>query len=165
MKIEELTQLERNIEILMPKVGCLEERDEYLLKHGLYKEWRSLFVKYANLALVGDSEALKRSLFLLWYQCAEPNQLSGINELDENLAEKILIKIDTMSESGKLDSELTFMLPFYYQITEWYFERFSNLNNILKASLANPDLWELEVPKVNWGNRGVMGDYWSSKGL
>jgi hypothetical protein len=165
MKIENLTQLERSIKVRMPKEGCFDERDEYLLKHGLYQDWRSLFVKYANLALDGDAEALKRSLFFLWYQCAEPNQLSGINELDENLAKKILIKIDTMSESGKLDSELAFMLPFYYQITEWYFERFSNLENILKASIANPNLWEKEAPKVNWGNRGVMGDYWSSKGL
>ena len=165
MNIDKLTQLEVKIKTLMPKEGHFKERDEYLLKHGLYEDWRNLFINYVNLAFKGNSEALKRSLFFLWYQCAEPNQLSGIKELDEGLIEKVLIKVDSMSESGNLDSELTFMLPFYYQVTEWYFERFSNLNNITKASTTNPDLWEREAPKIKWENRGIMGDYWLSKGL
>ena len=165
MKIEELTQIEKNIESRMPEGGHFEERHDYLLEHGLYQDWRNLFVQYANLALDDDLEAIKRSLFFIWYQCAEPSQLSGINEIDESLVEMVLLKVDTLSAVGKLDLELTFMLPFYYQVAEWYFERFSGLENLIQASISNADLWQREAIKVNWKNRGIMGDYWLSKGL
>ena len=165
MKIEELTQIEKSIKSRMPEGGHFEERHAYLSEHGLYEDWRSLFVQYANLALDGDLEAIKRALFFIWYQCAEPNQLSGINELDEDLVEKVLLKVDSLFGSGKLDIELTFMLPFYYQVAEWCFERFSGLENLVQASISNSELWQGEAPKVNWKNRGSMGEYWSSKGL
>jgi len=165
MNIENLTQLEKSIEIRMPNGGHFEERDEYLLSYGLYNDWSDVFIKYVNLALSGNLEALKRSLFFLWYQCSEPDQLSGIRELDEDMTNKILIKIDSMAEADELDAELTFMLPFYYQVAEWYFERFNDLDNVRKASISNSDLWEKEAVKVNWKNRGIMGEYWISQGL
>ena len=64
MKIEELTKIEKSIESLMPEGGHFEERHTYLSEHGLYKDWRNLFVQYANLALDDDLEATKRALFL-----------------------------------------------------------------------------------------------------
>jgi len=165
MNIQELTAKEASIESKMPKGGYFEERDEYLKKNGLYEEWRKVFIQYSQLAKEGELEALKRAIFFCWYQCAEPNSLSGLLGLDEIHIHDVLTEAEKLSGSNELDSELKFMLPFYYQVCNWYFERFEGLHYLLEASLQNNALWEAEAPKYDWKNRGIMGDYWSSKGL
>ncbi|GAA3927607.1 hypothetical protein [Litoribacillus peritrichatus] len=165
MNIESLTKLESRIEDRMPKSGTFEERHKFLEGNGIYQEWRGLFEKYSELAFSGDIEALKRTLFFIWYQCSEPNQLSGLNKLDEKITEKVLREIDSLVELNKLDNELEFMLPYYFQVCEWYFERFNKLNALSKASKIKSELWQVEAPKCKWLSRGRMGEYWSSKGL
>jgi len=164
MSIELLTEIERSIQIRMPKGGTFEDRNDFLISNGIYKEYQSVFEKYSELGVSGDLEALKRSLFFLWYQCSEPNQLSGLDELNEALTEKVLARIDRIAEENHLDEELEFMLPYYYQVCEWYFDRFNNLNSLSIASKANADMWVQNAPKHKWANRGIMGEYWSSKG-
>lgn len=165
MNIEVLTQLESSIQKRMPEAGYFEERDKYLQQNEIYEEWRGVFEKYVNLALNGNMEALKRSVFFLWYQFSEPCQLSGLLDLNEHLTQSILNRVNTLSETNSLDTELEFMLPFYFQVCDWYFERFSNMDELINASHKNSDLWETEAPKQKWENRGIMGEYWASKGL
>lgn len=149
----------------MPSGGHFEERDKYLLENKIYENWRGIFEKYATLALDGQDEALTRAVFFIWYQCSEPNQLSGLALLNEEFTNRILARVNTLAGSDSLHHELKFMLPFYYQVCEWYFERFENMESLYLASKENLDLWEIEAPKQNWNNRGIMGEYWSSKGL
>ncbi len=165
MNIHNLTNIEVSISKRMPKNGSFEERDTYLESHKLYGDLRSLFVEYAALAIEGDAEALKRALFFSWYQCSEPNQLSGLSELNEELIFKVLKKVDSYIETKSIDTELTFMLPYYFEVCDWYFERFTGLDNLLHASKNNIDKWAQEAPNQNWDNRGMMGEYWISKGL
>jgi len=164
MKLEEITRKETELLHRMPKGGFCEERDEYLKKHDLYKEWQEIFTHYVEIATTGDIEAIKRALFFLWYQCSEPNQLSGINNLDEHLVEKVLLIVDKLAESHELDSELKWMLPYYYSVAEWYFARFQKLNGLLAASVTNKELWQTEKPKSTFINRGQLGEYWHSIG-
>jgi len=149
----------------MPKGGCFEERHDYLLTNGIYSEWSGVFEQYVELALGGNTEALKRSLFFLWYQCSEPNQLSGLSDLNEQLIEKILRMVANQAKGSALDLEMQFMLPYYFQVCSWYFERFSKLDALTNQSLTNTELWQTEAAKQSWAHRGIMGDYWSSKGL
>jgi len=162
MKLEDLTNQETELLQSMPKNGFFKERDEYLEKNGIYKRWRDIFEGYVHLASAGDIEAVKRALFFLWYQCSEPNALSGINNLDDNLVEKALLIVNSIAENEDLDMELKWMLPYYYAVTNWYFERFKGLNSLLKASKRNENLWETEKSKSIFGNRGQLGEYWSS---
>jgi len=165
MKIDELTERENRLEKNMPSGGYFEERDEYLKNNKIYEENKSIFCEYVSLANKGNLEAIKRALFYLWYQCSEPNQLSGISELDERKIQSILLAVNKLSENMKLDVELKYMLPYYYQVCEWYFERFKNLEALLLASKENINLWEKEASKSKKQNRGKMGEYWSSKGV
>ncbi len=165
MNIHNLTDIEVSIFKRMPKNGNFEERDTYLKSHKLYGALRNLFSEYASLAIEGNTEALKRALFFAWYQCSEPNQLSGLSELDEELIFEVLKKVDSYIETKSIDTELSFMLPYYYEVCDWYFERFSGLESLLFASKINIDKWAQEAPKQNWDNRGMMGEYWISKGL
>jgi hypothetical protein len=165
MNIELLTKLEDSLEGRMPQGGTFEERHDFLEANGMYQEWRVLFEKYTQLALGDDVEALKRALFFLWYQCSEPTQLSGLDSLDELATEKILRKIEDIIVQNELDKELEFMLPYYYQVCEWYFDRFNELDILLRASRTKNELWQDEAPRSTWKSRGIMGVYWSSKGL
>ena len=165
MSIEILTEIESSIQGRMPQSGTFEERHVFFTANGIYREWQSVFEKYAEQGIDGDLEALKRALFFLWYQCAEPNQLSGLSELNEIVTEEVLAKINCIAEGSNLDEELTFMLPYYYQVCEWYFDRFSNLNSLYEASQSNTEMWIKCAPIREWCNRGIMGEYWSSKSL
>jgi len=165
MEIEELTVRENYLEESTPNGGYFEERDNYLKDNKVYEENKSIFSAYVSLAEKGNTEAIKRALFYLWYQCSEPNQLSGNLDLEENEIEKVLFIVNNMAKCHELDLELKFMLPYYYQICEWYFDRFGNLEALLKASNENEELWQVEAPKILYANRGKMGEYWESKSV
>ena len=149
----------------MPINGTIEEMDVFLKKNGLYREWQELFSAYVHLAEGGDLESIKRALFFYWYQCFEPNALSGVSDLDKRLTERVLGIIDSMAEDDELNSELTLMLPFYYSVCNWYLEGFQGLNNLLSASTRNRDMWQTQKFNSSFNNRGQLGNYWSSIGV
>jgi len=163
--MESLTEIEISLIRRMPKKGNFGELDSYLRTTGLYDEWGYLFEQYAALALDGSNEALKRALFFVWYQCSEPCQFSGLFELNEPSCKKILKQVNLLAERKSLDDELTFMLPYYFEVCGWYFERFEELNSLLGASVENGNLWQTESKTKNWKDRGLMGGYWSTIGL
>ncbi len=160
--VEEIGNEEAVLLAKMPLDGFIEQRHEYLNKHGLYDEWRDIYRKYVDLAQVGDLEALKRPLFFAWYQVSEPGWLSGINELPDRQTILVLNFLEERLAHGRFDDELKHMLRYYFIICDYYLERFYPLPNILKISVFLGEL-DRSLPEVNvLGYRGQMGDYWES---
>jgi hypothetical protein len=165
MKIEEITLLEKQLQSEMPVQGYFEDRDEYLRTHNLYERWNSVFENYVELAKENNLEALKRSLFFAWYQLSEPGSLSGIPELEESSCGVVFEITNQLCRKSELDEELSWMLPYYYQICEYYFERFEPLANLRLASEKNSDLWQKSSHSSSFNNRGQLGEYWASKNV
>ena len=162
MSIEELTKLEEILLAKMPDGGYLEERHEYLVKNGLYLEWQSVFEQYVELALEGNTEALKRAVFFLWYQTCEPSPLSGLTNLSN---EKVLLTLEYLNEligNGKIDSELNWMLLYYYQIAEWYIPNEATADAVLKLSSGGSEEYLSKLNKFDFVGRGQLGEYWRS---
>ena len=61
-------------------VDELAAREEILMREGgTHKAWEDVFKEYVTLAREsGDMEALKRAVFLIWYDVAEPSDLTGL---------------------------------------------------------------------------------------
>jgi len=165
MRLDEITQWESALKAKMPHRASMEQRDKYLEEQGFYQEWGGVFKEYAKLALKGDLEALKRCVFFIWYEAAEPVPLHGIWGLDQTLSEKVLGRLNTMCAQGDLDTELRWMLPYYYSVCDFYLDRFSGLDDLLKVSRRNVKLWYKLARKSSFSDRGQLGDYWSAISL
>ncbi len=154
-----LSQVERAI-------GLMEEKHEQFRQSGLFREYEKIYEAYVELI---DSEgegleALKRALFLHWYQMAEPSCFSGLSELPENASRRVFESLERQIESEAIDFELRWMLPYYHMIAEWAFSSYSDLPN-LKALLARDDseLWQkADLNAEDFVSRGQMGNYWRS---
>jgi hypothetical protein len=164
MTLDEITALEYEWLQRQPDRGLMEERDALFQKIGVYEAWRRIFREYVILAGTGDKEALKRSLFLYWYSWAEPHELSGIPPLDKGFAREVLGMIDDMLHKGECDAELTWMLPFYYSVADFYLDDFGpdQFKDLRRASKENRDLYRTLCLKSNFENRGQLGKYWRS---
>ena len=117
MTLDEITALEYEWLAKQPEGGSFEQRHALYQRIGMYGAWQSIFEEYVVLSRQGNLEALKRALFLYWYSWAEPNELSGILGLDENLVKETLRMVDDLTRKGGLDEELKWMLPHYYEDT------------------------------------------------
>ncbi|HEY9401268.1 MAG TPA: hypothetical protein VIQ24_01150, partial [Pyrinomonadaceae bacterium] len=55
--------------------GLMEEKHEQLLQSGVFGEYRKIYEEYVGLieSQAEGLEALKRAIFLHWYQLAEPS--------------------------------------------------------------------------------------------
>ncbi len=190
MTLEELADLEDEWLSKHPK-GSLEDMHSLCEQTGVYAAWRRIFELYVIEARKGDREALKRALFLYWYSCSEPNELSGIFMLDEGLIIEMLGMVNGIVKKDELDVEFKWMIAYYYFMTDWYIDRLRGFRKLKKASRANRAIYvpnwdepacfetlcELEealAGKVNlhpweelclrssFSNRGQMGYYWKS---
>ena len=164
MNIEELSKKEDDIQRSMTSGGHFDQRNEHLHENGLYRESANVFKAYVELAEAGNLEAIKRALFYTWYQISEPNSLSGIPQLDDVLVLKVLTIVDQMAKEGVLDEELKNMLPFYYLVACYYFERFDGLEDLKAASEPGDDIYTQVSNSFDYTNRGQMGYYWHTKG-
>src|SRR4030042_2122651 len=92
MTLEEITSLEYEWMSKHPYGAFTypEKLDALCEQMGIYDAWRMIFREYVSLVRQGNLEALKRALFLLWYECSEPNELSGIKELERQLVKEVL---------------------------------------------------------------------------
>ncbi len=160
--LDEITALEYEWLQKMPDRGFFEERETLFQKIGVYEAWRRIFREYVTLAKTGDREALKRAIFLYWYSFSEPHELTGIPVLDTNLAEEVFGLADSMLEKGECDTELKWMLPFYYSIADFYLDYFwpDRFGHVRRASKENKDLWQTLCLESTYENRGQMGEYW-----
>jgi hypothetical protein len=164
MTLDEITALEYEWLRNQPDHGLMEELHAVFEKTGVYEAWRKIFREYVMLAKAGNREALKRSLFLYWYSWAEPHELSGIPVLDKDLAAEVLGMIDDMLHRGECDVELTWMLPYYYSVAEFYLADFGpdQFEELRRASKENPDLYRTLCLESTFENRGQLGRYWKS---
>ena len=114
---------------------------------GLYK---NLFEGYS---LLEDIEALKRATFIQWYSVIEPNENSGMGEMNTQIEKKNIIKINQLIKNNLIDEEFLFFLNHYYNIGDWYFDSLE-LSPIFKSRT------QLQLDYKNFEGRGVMGEYW-----
>lgn len=148
--------------------GTLEDRDGELTRSGLYAEYAALFGGYVDLAQAADRpedrvEALKRAVFLAWYEGAEPAPLSGLAELPELAVRRTLALLEERCRRGGLDRELAWMLPWYHAIAEHSLLRMPGLRCLEASLLAlDPAAWERERRPDALLGRGAMGRYWAS---
>ena len=159
--LQDLTRAEAEmIEKLSSVVGTIEEKNDQLQALGVYDGFARIYSEYAA---KDDLEATKRAIFYFWYQFSEPPVFSGLSDLPENVNDKVFEKLEEIARSGKIDTELRWMLPYYYSITNWVFDRLYASSSELKHLLTtNGDLWESARRREDFLNRGLMGRYWSS---
>jgi len=146
--------------------GLMEEKHSQLQQSGVYAEYGKIYEAYVQLieSETEGLEALKRSMFLLWYEQAEPSCFSGLFGLSEIANQKVFSYLERRAEAEDLDFELKWMLPFYNLIAEWVFEKRPNIPK-LQAFLASSDsnsFEELGIKSEDFVGRGQMGDYWTS---
>ena len=144
--------------------GLMEEKHSQLQQSGVYAEYGKIYEAYVQLieSETEGLEALKRSMFLLWYEQAEPSCFSGLFGLSEIANQKVFSYLERRAEAGDLDLELKWMLPYYNMIAEWVFEQRKGLQNLQRFLADNRELWLQELNAENFVGRGQMGDYWTS---
>ncbi|GAB1267030.1 hypothetical protein NBRC116493_02830 [Aurantivibrio infirmus] len=162
MNIDALTKMEEDLLAKMPQGGHFNDREKFLDENGIYKKWQKIFEHYSQLALEGNIEALKRAVFFLWYQTCEPAPLSGLKDLNVQAVASTLEHLNKLITSEQIDSELAYMLPYYYQIAEWYIPKEVEADAILSASQISSGENSAGLNKSNFVNRGQLGQYWQS---
>jgi hypothetical protein len=156
MTLEEITALENKWLKKHPKGG----QEALCQQFGIYEAWRKIFEQYVVVARQGELEALKRALFLYWYSRSEPRELCGIPMLDEGLIIEVLGMVNDIVKKGELDTELQWMLPYYYFITDWYLDRLEGFHELKEVSKENTEMWRELCLKSSVSNRGQLGNYW-----
>ncbi|HYC34077.1 MAG TPA: hypothetical protein VEB59_17425 [Gemmatimonadales bacterium] len=148
--------------------GTLEERDAELARSGLYADYAALFGEYVDIAEAAAEqadrlEALKRAVFLTWYEGTEPAPLSGLAELPELAVRRALELLEERCRRHDVDPELAWMLPWYHTVAERSLLRLPGLR-CLEAQLRvlDPEAWRSARPPDTLHGRGAMGRYWSS---
>lgn len=164
MSLEDLAVAEQELFWRVQSVtGFMEEKHEKLVQLNVYSDYAKIYEKYAELISSDeqDLEAIKRAVFLSWYQFAEPSCFSGLQNLPEQTTHFIYDTLEHKVENNLLDLELKWMLPFYNTVLDLPFSlypQFGHLQNFLRT--ANPDLWKSEINQNNLSLRGQMGEYW-----
>jgi hypothetical protein len=167
MSIERLTEWEDHFILKFGGVSEVDEnRKSNFSEKVLCEENRAIYEQYILLISrqPAQVEALKRAVFLQWYAVSEPPYLSFLSGLKPELQRIILNKVQGQIENKKLDNEFEHMLSWYYFISDWYFDSFSDLP-ILVEHLENisSSLKPLEyLKRSDFNKRGQMGIYWQS---
>ena len=151
---------------VLTATGLMEEKHAQLKSWGIYDEYREVHRAYAALITDPESglEALKRALFLGWYDLSEPACFTGIFDLPAEVNRLVLGSVDRLLGEGGVDLELEWMLPFYYSITDYFFDAHRDLP-LLQAFFTEVDttLWQrVQNSAAQFRGRGQMGDYWLS---
>jgi hypothetical protein len=160
--IEELTQIESELIDRVRSVTGLMEEKQAALKTKVFAEYSLLHSRYTE--LVDDTncgrEALKRALFIQWSAVSEPACFSGICGVEKSAEEYVLKALDDLAQKRGFDEELRFMLYWYYEVTDWYFDR-QDTPHLRVFLNANPHV-PPHYRKSDFANRGQMGKYWQS---
>ncbi|HEY6559310.1 MAG TPA: hypothetical protein VI072_18625 [Polyangiaceae bacterium] len=147
--------------------GPMEEKASHLAKLGVYDQYQGIFHRYV--ALLGDpsagTEALKRALFLGWYNLSEPACFTGLHLVDDGRQWICVCEVaDATIGRGNLDQELAWMLPYYYDLTDFAFAGLATQPNLAAfLGRADPDGYRTApVEQHQLRHRGQMGHYWQS---
>ncbi len=139
------------------------DKDSLYEQAGVYAAWRDILGQYVVLAKEGDLEALKRALYLTWAERSMSRLITGIKDLDEDSIRAVFEMADKLVRDGRLDTELEWMLPYYYLVERSYLDRFENLDALKQASREHPFLYRQRSLDVSFDQRGQMGDYWKAE--
>ncbi len=145
--------------------GLMEEKFLQLEENRTFAEYSKIYESYIDLieSETEGLEALKRSLFLLWYEQAESSCFTGISGLSKTSSRKVLSELESRTKTKTLDLELQWMLPFYNLIAEWMFEQHNDLPNLQRfLATADCELYLRKLKAENFLERGQMGNYWIS---
>ena len=169
MKTNELNLTEQENELLArinATKGSMDEKAKQLEDDGVFDSYREIHKGYASLAMAGDIESLKRSLFIQWYAVSEPSCFTGIQEVDHDVEEVVFSIVENLIFNGHADEELKFMIAWYYQISSYYFDTFWPNSPIFKILSQFNQNHDYRIERFPLGepleNRGQMGDYWMS---
>ena len=167
MNIDALDLAEQQLLVQVRRVaGLMDEKHEQLQQSGVFREYGEIYEAYVEL-IESESvglEALKRAVFLMWYEQAEPACFSGVFELSAKASRKVLKFLENKIEAGELDIELKWMLPYYNMIADWVFSQHADFPNLVAyLSRSDSELWhEVDMRAEFFAHRGQMGAYWLS---
>lgn len=166
MTLDEIEALEYEWMASRWNEPSVRDRHAHFQRTGVYEASQSVFKEYVSLARQGNTEALKRALFLYWFSWAEPNELSGILGLDHDLARKVLGMVDDRARTGSLDEELDWMLGYYYMVYPLYLDhidptrsQFPYLRKASEEDEAEHTPGE-RCLSFSYDGRGLLGEYW-----
>ncbi len=131
-------------------------------------EQREIHRSYSTLAL-GDSpeslEALKRALFLQWFECTEPGYMTGIVDLDADAALAIVGRVEKAFVEQSPDFELGQMVGYYLAVSDRCLDRYPlGPAKGLGLATASPPIGFLtsDSQRTTYPARGLMGNYFLS---
>lgn len=164
--LEEMSRRELGIlERAGRAVGLMEEKDRELREGGVYAESAALHAAYVRLAAPPDSnlEALKRAIFLGWYETTEPSCFTGIADLNRDEVRRAHELLDAACTGGGVDAELEVMLGFYWFIADYHFTFNSSTRLRQYVSKLNPEAHKaFGFSRHALEGRGQMGHFWTS---
>lgn len=173
---------EEALMVLVRRWQTLEGRGNEL---DVYLRYQLIYRAYVDLVFNGYDnqermEALKRALFIQWYSVAEPAFMSGIiyigapidefAELDLHRELAILENVQNFILGQAFDSELHWMMDWYYRIYDYYLtiESFPGIAPLIEylQSIVKMDHWivtGVDLPELDrLHGRGQMSDYFVS---
>lgn len=145
--------------------GLIEEKFAKLRELGVFAESARIHAAYVDLAgpPAASLEALKRAIFLGWYEQVEPGCFTGVFDLDPAANRRAIELLDAALADRKLDSEFAAMLGWYWSLADYYFADHSSdrLRQYL-SQLQSAAVQTLGLTRASLEGRGEMGHYWIS---
>jgi len=119
--------------------GLMEEKHEQLRQLGVFEEYGNVFQAYAQIIGTGEqgTEALKRAVFLGWYEFATPACFTGLFDLPRETTRIVLEALEERIRADEIDFEMRWMLPYYNYIIDLPFSLYpelTGLNTFLQVS-------------------------------
>ena len=155
---------DRLIALVEAQVGLMEEKEDALVRLGVFAQYAAVHEAYVSLAHEQNSlEALKRALFLQWFAVAEPACFSGLREIRKAPESRLWILIGEFLRADAADDELHLMLASYYALSDFYFDAAAS-QEVIASARAGRAFTDVRSTLVEdqFLDRGAMGEYWSS---
>ncbi|HVS06830.1 MAG TPA: hypothetical protein VHK65_11795 [Candidatus Dormibacteraeota bacterium] len=166
MTLKELAARETRCKAEMDRIQDAVS-DRAAIENWAEAEQQEIQRSYSTLAATEspDSlEALKRGLFLTWFECAEPAYLTGIRNLESAASVAIIDRLEEALTATPADQELTEMLAYYFQVAEWCLDRY-HIGGATRAVAGRPlslSFFTSDAERATFHDRGLMGNYFLS---
>jgi hypothetical protein len=144
--------------------GTIEAKVVRLREMGTFAESASIHKGYLDLGAPPRSslEALKRAVFLAWYEVSEPGCVTGVGDLDDAQVRRTHELLHAAYAAGQLDAEFRAMLGWYWSIADYHFRASSPGLSDYLSSLDPQAYQSLGFSRSGLEGRGQMGVYWVS---
>ena len=108
-----------------------------------------------------DRETALRLMFLAWYSCSEPNDLTGL-PCDERLKQTFADAFESLGGANSTDAEVCYVVGLMARLFPWCIGEEGNWSRTGLALTQRAQLLALEgiQPRV-FQNRGVYGEYFA----